>query len=83
MNEPPEPILPEQRAEFNAEPREALEARFGQVWNTEELARDFVVTAIIGTSVVVRRKSDDAVGSLEFQNEPRFYFDWKPHQASE
>ena len=69
----------------NAEPRsrEALEAKHGQVWNAEELARDFVVTAIIGSSVVVRRKNDDAVGSLEYQNEPRFYFGWKPHQASE
>lgn len=82
MIDPTEPIRRERLAEINAEPgsREALEAQYGQVWTTEELSRDFVVTAFIAPLVVVRRKSDDAVGSLEFQHHPRFYFNWQPHQ---
>jgi hypothetical protein len=27
--------------------------------------------------VIVRRKVDGAVGSLEFQHQPRFYFNWQ------
>lgn len=82
MNDPTEDARRERLAEINTEPssRESLEARYGQVWNTEELSRDFVVTAFIAPLVVVRRKTDNAVGSLEFQNVPRFYFNWQPHQ---
>ena len=54
--------------------REALEARHGQVWTTDELAREFDVTGFMAPYVVVRRRSDNVVGSLEFQHQPRFYF---------
>jgi hypothetical protein len=58
--------------------RQTLEAAHGKVWDVEEVAREFRVTAIIANKVVVVRKSDSQVGSLTFQNEPRFYFDFKP-----
>jgi hypothetical protein len=58
--------------------RAALEAKYGQVWNTEELARDFIVTGFMAPLVVARRKSDNQVGSLEFSHNPRFYFNWVP-----
>jgi hypothetical protein len=57
--------------------REALAARHGKVWSEEELSQEFAVTAIIGMSVVARRKVDGVVGTLEFTNEPRFYFNWR------
>ena len=45
MSDPTETVRRELVAEINAEPgsREALEALHGQVWNTEELSRDFEV----------------------------------------
>ena len=65
-------------AEINGHPgsRKALEAEYGQVWDTPDLARDFVVTGFMAPLVVVRRKSDGGVGSLEFQHAPRFYFNF-------
>ena len=80
MNDPTESARRELLAEINAQPgsREALEAAHGQVWNTEELARDFEVLGFSAPLVVVRRKSDGAEGSLFFQHSPRFYFDFEP-----
>jgi hypothetical protein len=66
--------------QINAEPgsREALEAEHGQVWNTQELGRDFDVLGFMAPVVVVRRKGDGQKGSLFFQHSPRFYFDFQP-----
>jgi len=60
----------------NAAPadRATLEARHGQVWSTEELAREFEVVGFAAPFVVVRRKTDGRAGSLMFQHHPRFYF---------
>ena len=83
MPDETEPIRRQRLAEINAEPgsREALEAQHGQVWNTEELSRDFEVIGFMAPLVVVRRKIDGKKGSLEFQNQPRFYFGFKPHEG--
>jgi len=45
VNDPTEAIRRDRLAEINAEPgsREALEAEYGQVWNTDELRQDFEV----------------------------------------
>ena len=61
---------------LDPEPREALEQHYGMVWNTQELKRDFTVIRFCAPFVVVRRRSDRVRGSLEFQHEPRFYFNW-------
>jgi hypothetical protein len=58
--------------------RQALEAAHGRVLDEAELAKEFKVTAIIAPRVVVVRKADVQVGSLTFQNQPRFYFDFLP-----
>jgi hypothetical protein len=67
-------------AEINAAAggREALEARHGQVWNTQELTRDYEVLGFAAPYVVVRRRVDGVRGSLEFQHAPRFYFNFEP-----
>jgi len=57
--------------------RAELEARYGQLWNTEQLSAEFTVTGFMAPYVIVRRKSDNAVGSLEFQHDPRYYFNWQ------
>jgi hypothetical protein len=81
MSDPTESARRERLVEINVEPgsRAALESQYGQVWDTTELARDFTVTGFMAPLVVVRRKSDAVVGSLEFQHQPRFYFNFQPH----
>jgi hypothetical protein len=70
----------ERLAEINAAAvgREALEARHGRVWDTQELTRDFEVLGFSAPYVVVRRRADGVRGSLEFQHAPRFYFNFEP-----
>jgi hypothetical protein len=65
-------------AELNAQSgqREALEARYGQIWDTLELRRDFVVLAFLAPFVEVRERATGRRGSLEFQHNPRFYFNF-------
>jgi hypothetical protein len=65
---------------FNAKPqgRAALELKHGQVWDTDELRRDFEVKGFAAPLVVVRRRSDAVLGTLFFQHEPRFYFGFSP-----
>jgi len=58
--------------------RQTLEAAYGKVWDEAELAQEFRVTAIISTQVVVVRRLDAQVGSMTFQNDPRFYFNFVP-----
>lgn len=67
-------------AVLNARPRsrELLEAEFGPVWDPTGLAREFEVLRFRAPFVVVRRSSDQQLGSLLFQHEPRFYFAFVP-----
>lgn len=58
--------------------RRRLEAENGQVWNTDELQRDFEVLGFGSPCVVVRRRSDGVKGSLFFQHRPRFYWGFEP-----
>ena len=79
MNDPTEAIRRQRLVEINTEPgiREALESQHGQVWDTQELGRDFHVLGFAAPLVVVRRNSDGVRGSLEFQHQPRFYFSFQ------
>jgi hypothetical protein len=83
VNDPTEDIRRQRLVEINAVPgsREALEARYGQVWTTRELAEEFEVIGFAAPLVVVRRKADGVKGSLEFQHNPRLYFNWQPHEG--
>lgn len=65
---------------INADPsgREGLEALHGQVWDTEQLTKAFEVRGFMAPFVVVKRREDGKVGSLEFQHHPRFYYGWTP-----
>ena len=80
MSDPTESLRRERLAEINAEPggRAALEAQYGEVWDTNELRADFDVLGFMAPLVVVRRRSNGVRGSLEFQHSPRLYFNWQP-----
>lgn len=56
--------------------RKRLESRYGQVWDSTQLAMDFEVLGFMAPYVVVRHKSDRRKGSLEFQHHPRLYFNF-------
>lgn len=83
MDDPTEAIRRERLAEINAKPgsREALEAEYGKVWTTQELAEQYEVIGFMAPLVVVRRKADGQKGSMEFQHSPRLYFNWQPHEG--
>jgi len=80
MSDPTETIRRQRIVEINAEPgsREALKEKHGQVWDTGELSQEFDVLGFMAPYVVVTRKSDGQKGSLEFQHDPRFYFNFSP-----
>jgi hypothetical protein len=81
--DPTEPTRRERLAEINLVPanREALEAVYGRVWDTGELTEEFQAIGFLAPLIVVRRSSDGTKGSLEFQNSPRLYFNWQPHEG--
>lgn len=75
-----ESIRRELAQQINGAPgsREALMAKYGQVFDTTTLQEHFEVLGFGAPFVVVRRKSDGVKGSLEFQHSPRFYYDFTP-----
>lgn len=79
MNDATEVARRQRLAEIHSESgeRAALEARYGQVWDTEELRRDFEVIGFMAPFVVVRRLSDGVKGSMEFRHSPRYYFNFQ------
>jgi len=54
--------------------RQRLEKEYGQVWDTQELSADFEVIGFMAPYTLVRRKIDGKRGSVQFQHNPRFYF---------
>jgi hypothetical protein len=61
----------------NDEARAELERARGEVWNTDEMQRDFTVLGFMAPFVVVERKVDHKRGSLEFSHSPRFYWGFR------
>ncbi|MDY3554235.1 hypothetical protein R5W24_003354 [Gemmata sp. JC717] len=59
-------------------PPHELEARYGRVCNTRELAQEFTITGVIAPHVIVRWKADDVVGQMTFQNNPAYYHSFVP-----
>jgi hypothetical protein len=67
------------QAELNREAAaiEELSQRYGTIWNPEALRQDFKVLGFMAPFVVVRNRHTGKKGSLEFQHDPRFYFNWQ------
>lgn len=58
----------------SGEVRAKLEPLEPDVWNSEEFARLFDVSAVHAPYVDVTRKQDGAQGTVMFIDSPRFYF---------
>ena len=67
-------------SQLNAVPkgRAELQAEHGEVWDSDELLRDFEPVGFLAPFVIVKRRSDGVLGSLMFQHGPRFYFRFLP-----
>lgn len=80
MSDLAEQLRRQRLADINSQPanRAELEKLHGQVWDTAELGRDFEVAGFLAPFVVVRRRSDGVLGSLEFQHSPRYFFNFEP-----
>ena len=78
LADPTEAFRRQRIAELNPGVDKAeLERRHGIVLDADELATTFTVLGFMSPLVVVERKVDGKVGSLEFQHAPRFYFGWQ------
>jgi hypothetical protein len=60
----------------SGKPEHDLAVNQGQTWTTEQMAAEFEVTGFAAPFVVVRRRADGALGTLEFTHSPRVYFGW-------
>jgi len=58
--------------------RAELEAIHSQVWDTDELQRDFKVEGFMWGLCIARRKSDGMIGTLDFVHMPRLYYGFRP-----
>jgi hypothetical protein len=68
MSDPTEPIW--RGMIENAEPVADLAADRGQTWTTAQLQADFEVLSFVAPFMVVRRRKDGQLDSLEFTHEP-------------
>ena len=57
--------------------RERLTKIYNEVWNTKEVQEDFEIIGFMAPFVVATRKADNKKGTLQFQDRPRFYFNFK------
>ena len=62
--------------DINAEAleREALERKWGEVWDTQQVQKVFKIHGFLAPFVEVTRLTDGARGALTFQHLPRYYF---------
>ena len=78
MSDSTEDVRKQQAAEINDQPGNifVLKEKYGRVWNTYQLTKEFTIIGFMAPYVAVKRKSDGVVGSMMFQHLPRFYFNF-------
>lgn len=79
MENPADGVRRQRLADLGLVPgsREALEAKYGHVWNADELDRDFEVIECLGPYVAVRRRSDGLRGNVEADDDFQFFFNFQ------
>ena len=84
MSDPTESIRRVQQAQLNTEaaqavdPRAELSAKYGQLWDTSEMQKEFDVSSFMAPYVGVTRTRDGVKGTLMFSHSPRFYHSFQP-----
>lgn len=80
MENPPDGVRRQRLDELGLVPgsREALEDEHGQVWDTQELLRDFEVLERLGPYIAVRRRADGQKGNVEADDNFQFLFRFRP-----
>lgn len=58
--------------------REALEKKWGEVWDTKQVQQVFKIHGFLAPFVSVTRLEDGQRGALTFQHWPRYYFAFQP-----
>jgi hypothetical protein len=68
------------RGKTEEEARAELVDQYGaeNVWNLEELQKEYEVIQFAAPFVYVRRRSDGVKGLVAFTHRPRFYYDFQP-----
>ena len=79
MQDPTEQMRRKLVALLNSAPgsREILEQDHGTVWDTDQMTQEFQVIKFMAPFCMVRRLSDNAMGTLMFQHSPRLYFSFQ------
>jgi hypothetical protein len=67
-----------EEAARTVDPRAELGEKYGQLWDTGELQREFTVHSFLAPYVSVTRKSDGVKGTMLFSHRPRFYHSFQP-----
>lgn len=57
--------------------REELEKKYGKIWTTGELSKEFTVYGFAAPFCIVTNKGTGRKGIIEFQHRPRYYFDFR------
>ena len=58
--------------------KEELLEQYNSVWSTDDLRKEFDVYNFQAPFVIARRIATDEIGTLLFQDNPRYYFGWVP-----
>jgi len=61
--------------------RAELEETEDQVWTTEEVKQEFEISGFKGPFALARHLGSGDVGTLIFQDNPRYYFGWNPDRV--
>ena len=66
-------------AELNAAAaaRAELEKQYGKVWSSDQLRAEFKIIGFMAPFVMVKKIATGENGSLEFQHDPRLYFNYQ------
>lgn len=55
---------------------EELTTLYKDVWNVEKVREEFDILSFYKSNVIVKRKKDKQLGTLDYQHSPRFYYNF-------
>ena len=60
------------------DPQADLAAKYGKLWDSQEMQTEFSVSGFMAPYVGVTRKVDGVKGTMLFSHSPRFYHSFEP-----